>query len=140
MAKVTRFSVSIEPSLLEQFDARIRQAGYANRSRAISDMARAYLVEAQWKEGTGQVVGTVTIVYDHHVRDVERKLTELQHIHEDAILCTTHVHLTHNDCLEVIVVRGTGVEVSALAEQIIASPGVKHGQLVCTAATDQLRE
>jgi CopG family nickel-responsive transcriptional regulator len=140
VAKVTRFSVSMEPSLLKQFDTRIRQAGYANRSRAISDMARAYLVEAQWKEGTGQVVGTVTIVYDHHVRDVERKLTELQHIHEDAILCTTHVHLTHNDCLEVIVVRGTGVEVSALAEQIIASTGVKHGQLVCTAATDHLRE
>ncbi len=140
MEKVTRFSVSMEPSLLKQFDTRIKQAGYASRSRAISDMARGYLVEAQWKEGTGKVVGTVTIVYDHHARDVESTLTEMQHTHEEAILCTTHVHLTHADCLEVIVVRGTGAEVSALAEQIIASPGVKHGQLVCTAATEHLRE
>ncbi len=140
MDKVTRFSVSMEPSLLKQLDARTKQAGYANRSRAISDMARAYLVEAQWKEGRGQVVGTVTIVYDHHARDVESKLTELQHTHEGAIVCTTHVHLTHDDCLEVIVVRGTGADVSALAEQIISSPGVKHGQLVCTAATEHLRE
>jgi CopG family nickel-responsive transcriptional regulator len=138
LGKVTRFRISMAPSLLRKFDARTRQAGYNNRSRAISDMVRAYLVEAQWQEGTGHVVGTVTIVYDHHSRDVESKLTELQHIHQDAILCTTHVHLTNTDCLEVVVVRGTGAEVSALAEQIISSPGVKHGRLVCTAATEHI--
>jgi CopG family nickel-responsive transcriptional regulator len=128
----------MEPSLLERFDTRTRQAGYTNRSRAIGDMVRAYLVEAQWQEGTGEVVGTVTIVYDHHARDVESKLTELQHVHQDAIVCTTHVHLTHSDCLEVVVVRGTGSGVSALADQIMSSPGVKHGRLVCTAATEQI--
>lgn len=138
MEKVTRFSVSMEPSLLRGFDARTRQAGYTNRSRAISDVVRAYLVEAQWQEGNGEVVGTVTIVYDHHARDVERKLTEMQHVHQEAIVCSTHVHLTSTDCLEVIVVRGTGSEVSALAEQIISSPGVKHGRLVCTAATEHI--
>ena len=138
MKKVTRFSVSMEPSLLTKFDIRIGEAGYTNRSRAVGDIVRAYLVEAQWQEGTGQIVGTVTIVYDHCARDVERKLTEMQHVHHEAIVCSTHVHLTDTDCLEVIVVRGTGREVSALAEQIISSPGVKHGRLVCTAATEHI--
>ena len=138
MEKVIRFSVSMEPSLLTKFDARIKEAGYTNRSRAISDVVWAYLVEAQWQEGTGQIVGTVTIVYDHHAKDVEHNLTELQHTHQEAIVCATHVHLTDSDCLEVIVVRGTGAEVSALAEQIMSSPGVKHGRLVCTAATEHI--
>jgi CopG family nickel-responsive transcriptional regulator len=136
MEKVTRFSVSIEPSLVRAFDARIKQAGYENRSRAIGDIIRSYLVEAQWQEGEGEVVGTVTLVYDPHSRDVERRLTDLQHSHHDAIACTTHVHLTESDCLEVVVVRGPVGEVSALAEQILSSPGVKHGKLVCTAAVN----
>jgi len=140
VCNVTRFSVSVEPALLEAFDRRIQSAGYTNRSQAIGDVLRAYLVDAQWEDGSTPVVGTVTIVYDHHSRDVARRLTELQHGHDAAIACTTHVHLTHSDCLEVIVVRGTADEVQALADQIISSPGVKHGRLVCTAATEGLHK
>ena len=140
MDGVSRFTVSMEPALLKAFDKRIREAGYQNRSRAVCDIVRSYLVDAQWEDNGVPVVGTVTIVYDHHSRDVERRLTELQHTHEAAIACTTHVHLSHDDCLEVIVVRGTADEVRSLADQIISSPGVKHGRLVCTAAASELHE
>jgi CopG family transcriptional regulator, nickel-responsive regulator len=134
MGKVTRFSVSMEPGLLEAFDREIARAGYGNRSRAVGDIVRDYLVEAQWQEGDTEVVGTVTIVYDPHSRKAERYLTGLQHQHHDAIACTTHVHLAEQDCLEVIVVRGSARDVNALAEQIMRAPGVKQGKLVCTAA------
>ena len=140
MSGVTRFSISMEPALLRAFDERIEQAGYGNRSRAVGDIVRSYLVDAQWQERGAEVVGTVTIVYDHHSEGVGRRLTELQHEYDGTIACTTHVHLTHRDCLEVIVVRGTADEVRALADQIITSPGVKHGRLVCTAATGELHE
>ncbi|MGQ9730549.1 MAG: nickel-responsive transcriptional regulator NikR [Candidatus Zipacnadales bacterium] len=135
---VTRFSVSMEPGLLKAFDERIAQVGYESRSRAISDIVRSYLVEQQWQQAEAEVVGTVTIVYDHHDHDVEQRLTELQHDHHDAIACTTHVHLNHNNCLEVIVVRGRTRQVRALADRIITCPGVKHGRLVCTSATEHL--
>ena len=140
METVTRFSVSMDPALLKAFDARIEQAGYENRSRAVCDIVRGYLVDAQWQEADAPVVGTVTVVYGHHSRDVARKLTELQHDHDDAIVCSTHVHLTHSECLEVIVVRGSTDEVQALADRIITSPGVKHGKLVCTSATEHLHD
>lgn len=138
MAKVTRFSVSMEPELLEAFDKRLTSAGYESRSRALADIVRAYLIDEQWQDAEAEVVGTVTIVYNHHDHDVEQRLTELQHAHHGAIACTTHVHLDAEDCLEVIVVRGKVAKVRALAEQIITSPGVKHGRLVCTAAVGRL--
>ncbi len=140
MEKVTRFSVSMEPGLLRAFDRGLRKAGYDSRSRAVTDIVRSYLVDEQWQDAGAQVVGTVTIVYDHHDHDVEQQLTALQHAHHEAIACTTHVHLDHHDCLEVVVVRGRAARVRALAEQIITSPGVKHGKLVCTAATEQLHD
>ncbi|MBM3500694.1 MAG: nickel-responsive transcriptional regulator NikR, partial [Armatimonadetes bacterium] len=106
MENVTRFSVSMEPGLLRAFDRRLKRSGYDSRSRAVADIVRAYLVDGQWQDAGARVVGTVTIVYDHRNRDVEQRLTELQHAHHDAIACATHVHLDHDDCLEVIVVRG----------------------------------
>jgi CopG family nickel-responsive transcriptional regulator len=137
---VTRFSVSMEPGLLEAFDRRIGQAGYDSRSRAVADIVRGYLVEQQWEQSDAPVVGTVTIVYDHHDRAVEQRLTELQHEHHDAIACTTHVHLSQRDCLEVIVVRGTAAEVRRLADRIVTLGGVKHGRLTCTAVTEHLHD
>jgi len=138
MEKVTRFSISMEPKLLRAFDRRIARAGYDSRSRAVGDIVRSYLVDQQWLEAEASVVGTVTIVYDHHDGDIEQRLTEFQHTHHEAIACTTHVHLDHHDCLEVIVVRGPAGQVRGLADQIISAPGVKHGRLVCTAAMEQL--
>jgi len=140
MERVTRFSVSMEPRLLRAFDRRLRKSGYDSRSRAVADIVRAYLVDEQWQDAGAPVVGTVTIVYDHHDHDVEQRLTELQHHHHGAIACTTHVHLDHDDCLEVIVVRGKAANVRSLAEEIITAPGVKHGKLVCTAAMERLHD
>jgi len=140
MENVTRFSVSMEPGLLRAFDRRLKRSGYDSRSRAVADIVRAYLVDGQWQDAGARVVGTVTIVGDHRNRDVEQRLTELQHAHHDAIACATHVHLDHDDCLEVIVVRGRTAKVRALAEEIITAPGVKHGRLVCTATTGQLHD
>jgi CopG family nickel-responsive transcriptional regulator len=140
MEKVTRFSVSMEPRLLRAFDRRLEKVGYDSRSRAIADVVRSYLVDEQWQDAGAQVVGTVTIVYDHHDHDIEQRLTEFQHTHHEAIACTTHVHLDHHDCLEVIVVRGKAAKVRSLADQIITAAGVKHGKLVCTATSGQLHD
>ena len=132
MATLERFGVSMDGKLLAEFDRRIARAGYASRSEALRDMVRDYLVEREWESGGDVVVGTVTIVYDHHQREVESALTELQHEHHEAIACTTHVHLDPHNCLEVVVVRGTAAQVRRIAEHLISLRGVKHGKLVCT--------
>ena len=139
MDKVLRFGVSIPQELVNAFDARIRSKGYSNRSEAIRDIMRDYLVEGEWESGQGEVVGTVTIVYDHHVRELSNVLTNLQHGFHDAILCTTHVHLDEHNCLEVVVVKGTGEQVRAIADRLISTRGVKHGKLVCTTSGERLR-
>ncbi|HUV04041.1 MAG TPA: nickel-responsive transcriptional regulator NikR, partial [Armatimonadota bacterium] len=118
---------------------RIRGKGYSNRSEAIRDIMRDYLVEGEWESGQGEVVGTVTIVYDHHVRELSNVLTNLQHGFHDAILCTTHVHLDEHNCLEVVVVKGTSEQVRAIADRLISTRGVKHGKLVCTTSGECLR-
>jgi len=132
MSELERFGVSMDGKLLAELDRRIARAGYASRSEALRDMVRDYLVEREWESGGDVVVGTVTIVYDHHQREVESALTELQHEHHEAIACTTHVHLDPHNCLEVVVVRGTADQVRRIAEHLISLRGVKHGKLVCT--------
>jgi len=120
--------------LLAQFDRAIEDAGYANRSEAMRDLARAYLVERRWEASEGEVVGTVTLIYDHHVPELGSRLTQVQHDAGAAVICTTHVHLDHHNCAEVIVVRGEAGEIRRLADRMIATRGVKHGKLTCTAS------
>lgn len=132
MPSVERFGVSISPELLRAFDARIEQKGYASRSEAIRDVIRNYLVEEQWQDERATVVGTVTLVYDHHTRELDAALTELQHQHHDAIQCATHVHLDPHNCLEVIVVKGASKQVREIGDRLISVRGVKHGKIVCT--------
>jgi CopG family transcriptional regulator, nickel-responsive regulator len=132
MDELTRFGVSIPAQLIRTFDEDIRWRGYHNRSEAIRDIIRDYLVERQWESDAAEVVGTVTIVYDHHTRELSGLLNQLQHDHHDEIVCMTHVHMDHENCLEVIVVKGTSVRVRAIADQLISTRGVKHGKLVCT--------
>ena len=119
--------------LLAHFDDVIAAQGYANRSEAIRDMVRDYLVRREWSKPQGQVIGSIMIVYDHHTRELESKLVELQHNHLANIRCTTHVHLDDDNCVEVMVVDGDAAAVRSLADQIISVRGVKHGQLTCTA-------
>jgi CopG family nickel-responsive transcriptional regulator len=133
MEEVVRFGVSMPTTLLERFDRIIKVKGYTNRSEAIRDMIRDTIVEHEWMENK-EVVGTITIVYDHHKKGVMEKLTDLQHIHHDRIASSTHIHLDHENCLEVIVVRGKPTEIKELADNMIALRGVKHGKLVITSA------
>lgn len=132
MPDLTRFGVSMDTDLLASFDALMERKGYGNRSEALRDLVRNALVEEQWASGDEETVGTVTIVYDHHVRNLGDRLTEHQHVHHEAIVSALHVHLDHDNCLEVVVVRGRAGEVQRLAEEMIGTKGVKHGKLVTT--------
>jgi CopG family nickel-responsive transcriptional regulator len=122
----------MDARLLDKFDALIERKGYANRSEAIRDLIRAQLVEEQWREATGKVAATVTLVYDHHSRQVADRLADLQHHHHDLVVSATHVHLDNDNCLEVVILRGLARAVRALADELIACKGVKHGKAVLT--------
>lgn len=129
-----RFTISIDPDLLAKFDSVCASKGYASRSEAVRDAIRDYLVAHNWdtEELSGDVVGTVTLVYDHEIRRLSDQLVDRQHRHHTHVLSTLHIHLDERNCLEVIVVRGTRDEVAALADSLISLRGVKHGRLVCT--------
>jgi len=129
---VERFGVSMAPDLLSRFDEVIAARGYTNRSEAIRDIVRDYLIEQQWESGEGEVIGTLTLVYDHHEHDTMEQLTALQHHYHEAILSTLHIHLDAHHCLEVIVVRGSSTDIRRLADKVITTRGVKHGKLTCT--------
>jgi len=139
MADLTRFGISIDESLLGQFDEMINQKGYVNRSEAIRDLIRAALVEEEWADDNQQTVATVTLVFDHHTRDLSDKLTEHQHSHYEEIVSTLHVHLDHHHCLEVVVIKGAASRVKRIADELIGTKGVKHGKLVATTTGQNLR-
>jgi len=130
MGETIRFGVSIDEQLLGRFDQLIEEKGYVTRSEAIRDLIRAALVELKWEGGEEETVGTVTLVYNHHVRDLSDKLTEQQHAHHDQIISALHVHLDAHNCLEVLVLRGKAREVKKIADELIGVKGVKHGKLV----------
>ena len=132
MDSTVRFSVSLPGQLVEAFDASIETKGYATRSEAVRDLMRQNLVDEQWETIGEAVIGTVTIVYDHHTRELSSVLNSLQHDLHESIVCTTHVHVDAHHCLEVIVVRGSGEQVRSIADRLISTRGVKHGKLVCT--------
>jgi CopG family transcriptional regulator, nickel-responsive regulator len=133
MAGVTRFGVSLEEPLLQQFDRLIHRKGYSNRSEALRDLIRESLVREQWDLGTAETVGTLTLVYNHEVRELADKLTDLQHEHYRTIVSTLHVHLDPHHCLEVLVLRGKANELKMIADRLIGTRGVKHGTFSATA-------
>ncbi len=132
MSELSRIGVAIDSDLLARFDELIRKRGYANRSEAFRDLIRDQLVERAWESPESPVVGTVTLIYDHHVRLLNERLTELQHEFYHDILSTLHVHLDHDHCLEVLVLRGKVRALRRLADTLIATRGVKHGRLTIT--------
>jgi CopG family nickel-responsive transcriptional regulator len=129
---VDRFSVSLPKDLLRDLDRMVGEKGYANRSLMIADMARDWLVDHQQRHGNREIAGTITLVYNHHKPRLLDGLTDLQHDHLDVIISTLHVHLDHDHCLEVIVVRGKSAVITKLADRLIAAKGVKHGRLTIT--------
>lgn len=134
---VTRFSVSLPSDLARELDVMALEKGYSNRSLAIADMARAHLVEHQSGQG-GQIAGTITLLFDHHKPRLQTTLTDVQHDHSELIISTLHVHLDHDNCLEVLVVRGDASQIRTLADALIAAKGVKHGRLTVTATGQDL--
>jgi CopG family nickel-responsive transcriptional regulator len=138
MGKITRFSVSIEQELLDRFLRIARKRGWGNRSEALRDLIRDALVREEW-EANAEIVGTITLVYEHHKRELSDKLTSIQHDHHDAVLSVTHIHLDHDNCLEMIAVRGTAKQVQKIADALVAARGVKHGKLTATTTGKKIR-
>lgn len=129
MAQLSRTGVSLEEDLLVEFDRLIARRGYANRSEAIRDLIRSALLE-QIVESNKPVVGTLTLVYDHHVPELWQKLTEVQHAAGATVLAATHVHLDHHSCLEVIIMKGRASDLQKLSDGMLALRGVQVGKLV----------
>ena len=139
MSELSRIGVAIDTDLLGKFDDLIAGRGYTNRSEAFRDLIRDELVRKTWESAEANVVGTVTLVYDHHVRLLSEKLTSLQHDYHRTILSTLHVHLDHDNCLEVLVVRGKAGVVQKVADTLISTKGVKHGRLTITTSGADLK-
>jgi CopG family nickel-responsive transcriptional regulator len=138
MPKLVRFGVSMEAELLERFDQWTSRHDWANRSEAIRDLVRDRLVQDEWRAGAEPVVASLTFVYDHHVSDLQERLTRLQHDHHGLVLSAMHVHLDHEHCMEVLVMRGSAAALQSLADRILGSRGVKHGQLARTTLGNRL--
>jgi CopG family nickel-responsive transcriptional regulator len=130
--KIIRFGVSIEPDLLEKFDRMMKKKGYTNRSEAIRDIIRANIIQEKNTDPDQKGLGTLTILYDHHSGPLTERLIELQHENYTRILTTTHIHIDHENCLEVLILQGKLGDIQTLADKIKALKGIKHGELVLT--------
>lgn len=129
---LSRIGVAIDTELLARFDALIEARGYSTRSEAFRHLIRDELVEETVARDDADAVGTITLVYDHHERLLNSRLTAMQHDHQEAMLSTLHVHLDHDHCLEVVVVRGRAGELRRIADALLSMKGVKHGTLTQT--------
>lgn len=137
--ELARFSIAIPTDLLAAFDAQIgRSGGSANRSEAIRDLIRASLVADELRTPDAEVIGSLTMIYDHHTGDLTRRLDEIQHGYTSEIVSTMHVHLDHHNCLEILALKGRGERVYELADRLLALRGVKHGELTCAATEESL--
>ncbi|MGD1277650.1 MAG: nickel-responsive transcriptional regulator NikR [Tepidisphaeraceae bacterium] len=134
MAKFTRFAVSLEESLFGKLDDLVRKHRYTNRSEYIRDLIRARLVEDQWADEHAVVIGTLTLIYDHHAYQLTKKLTDLQHHHHKTVLATTHVHLDQHLCSEMIMLKGHAAELREIADLSAQQRGVLHATLSISSA------
>lgn len=134
MSQLARIGVAIDGDLLEAFDGHIAAKGYQNRSEAFRDLIRDRLVREETAAPEREVVGSLTLVYDHHQRNLTDKITALQHDYHGVVVSTLHVHLDHHNCLEVLILRGKSKPVRELADRLIALKGIEHGQLAITMA------
>ncbi|MEG2139655.1 MAG: nickel-responsive transcriptional regulator NikR [Bilophila sp.] len=133
MGETVRFGVSLDADLLEKFDARCERQDCPSRSEALRDIIRDALVQDSLQSDEAEAAGVLTLIYDHHIRDLSRKLTERQHASHDVIVATLHVHLDHHNCLETLVLKGKAGQLRALADQLRSIRGVTHGTFSITA-------
>jgi len=133
-----RFSISLEESLLDNFDRYIKAHQYDNRSEAIRDLIRKAFVKKEW-QADKRVMGVISLVYDHHQPSLQEKVTVAQHDFHHHIVSSTHVHMDHDNCMEVIIVRGKAAEVQELANRLIALRGIRDGNLAMSSTGKALR-
>jgi CopG family transcriptional regulator, nickel-responsive regulator len=138
MPHLSRTGVSLDEGLLNEFDRLITKRGYKNRSEAFRDLIREALL-SETVDLNRPVVGTLTLVYDHHVPNLSEKLTDAQHSAGAMVLAATHVHLDHHYCLEVIIMKGKSKEIQGIADRILALRGVELGKLVLTNSGKDLK-
>jgi CopG family transcriptional regulator, nickel-responsive regulator len=131
MSSLIRTGISLEQELLEKFDKVVQQKGYGSRSEAIRDLVRDHFVEEDVASNK-VIVATITMIYDHHQPKLSEQLISAQHDYKGHVLATTHVHLDHHNCLEVIILKGRGADAKKFADKLICLKGVKHGKLVLT--------
>jgi CopG family transcriptional regulator, nickel-responsive regulator len=131
MSSLIRTGISLESELLEKFDKVVQQKGYGSRSEAIRDLVRDHFVEEDVASNK-VIVATITLIYDHHQPKLSEQLISAQHDYKGHVLATTHVHLDHHNCLEVIILKGRGADAKKFADKLISFKGVKHGKLVLT--------
>ncbi len=128
-----RFGVSLPADLLDEFDVKLKEKMYANRSEAIRDLIRDFLIVEKWEASDEEVYGSLTLIYDHEKRGISDKLTDIQHDDHAHIVSTMHIHLDKHNCMEMMAIRGKAKEVRRIADRLISTKGVKHGKLVMTA-------
>ena len=138
MSELVRLSISLEKPLLGQLERLVKASSYTNRSEFIRDLIRQRLVEQQWTDKREEVIGTITMIYDHHARQLSDKLVEIQHDHHDNIMATTHVHLSHDLCAEMIMVRGSAVRVRQITDRLRQQRGVLHAELTMSSTGTRL--
>jgi CopG family transcriptional regulator, nickel-responsive regulator len=139
MADLTRVTISLENALLEAFDKLIAAKGYENRSEAIRDLIRDRLICEEAKNSDSEQVAVVTMVYDHHARELSSKLIDKQHHHHNLVVSTLHIHLGAHHCLEVSILRGPGGEITHLGNELLATRGVLHGEITYTSDEENLK-
>ncbi len=137
-SQLVRVSFSIEDGLYRRLEALLRRHGVENRSEYLRDLIRDRLVEQEWKDDD-ESVGTITLVYDHHARQLSERLLDLQHRHHDAILATTHVHLDSHLCVEAIIARGRASQLAEIADTLRRQRGVLHSRLSMSTTGRELR-
>ncbi|WP_297534331.1 nickel-responsive transcriptional regulator NikR [Thermococcus sp.] len=136
--RVVRFGVSVPEELLEKFDRIIEEKGYVNRSEAIRDLMRDFIIRNEWEMGDTEVAGTITMLYNHDEADVVKELLDLQHEYLEEIVSSIHVHMDEHNCLEVVIVKGKASRIKEIADRLLSLKGVKHGKLVMTGTGKEL--
>lgn len=135
MSKIYRFGISLEKTLIDAFDKHIERQSYSNRSEAIRDLIREELVRKKWVEG-GIVAGVIVMTYNHHKREVVGRILDIQHDFQKLVISTQHIHISHQNCLEIIATRGKACKIEELASRLKALMGVKHVSVSISSASD----
>jgi len=136
--KTVRFSVSMSPELLKKFDRTLKERMYKNRSKAIRDLVREFIVEQEWERAEKEVMGSLTILYNHETRGLVDRLIDLQHEKYSNIISSMHVHIDERNCIEVLVIKGPPEEVKRISDRLLSCKGVKHGKLVMTSTGKEI--